>query len=48
LETIGHSLKHLSFQKTLRSPGVPSWLWACIHNNERRMERSRRGPWKNL
>jgi len=48
-KTIGHSLKHLSSsQKTLRPPGVPSWLWACIHNNERRKGRGRRGPSKNL
>jgi len=47
-ETIGHSLKHLSSsQKTLRPPGVPSWLWACIHNNERRKERGRKGALEN-
>jgi len=35
--TIRHSLRHLSSsQKTLRPPGVPSWLWDCIHSNERR------------
>jgi len=48
-KNIGHSLKNLtSSQKTLRPPGVPSWLWACIHNNERRKGMGRRGHWKNL
>jgi len=48
-KNIGHRLKHLSSsQKTLRHPGVPSWLWACTHNNERRKGMGRRGPWKNL
>jgi len=48
-KNIGHSLKHLSSsQKTLHPPGVPSCLEACIHNNERRKGRGRRGPWKNL
>jgi len=30
------------------SPPVPSWLWACIHNNESGKGMGRRGPWKNL
>jgi len=31
IKTIGHGLKHLSpSQKTLRLPGVPSWLRAWL------------------
>jgi len=34
--------------RKLFAPGVPSWLWACILNNERQKGMGRRQPWKSL